>query len=346
MKITPIATGSGQPGTVLGNVEVGQSAGSDRKEAAKRAFRGEAPGTITEPVPQAEEPSLKKRVLKMITNKTPERYNENPAEIQPVATDISKNPENLNASAAPETAISDPQESEADANKPIAPQFAALARQKRALQVKERELAQREEALKTAKPEAGSPDLLAQLKADPLGVLEQAGVSYENLTEAILGGNNPQAAEIRALKAEVESLKKGVDTKFTERDTQAEKQVLSQMSKEAEHLASQGDTYELVRTTKSVPDVVDLIHRTWKKTGEVLDVPEAMRLVEDQLVEEILAVTKANKLQSKLGAPASQPQVQPAEKQFRTLTNRDGTSAQLSRRDRAMAAFHGQLKRE
>ena len=338
MKITPISSGSGQPGNMIGNVEVGSSPSPDRKAAAKKAFLGEKPEELTQVETPQPEPSLKKRVLKMITNATPERYNEVPTEA----------PADPAQAAEPEIAIpvpSEPSGDGVDATKPIAPQFAALARQKRALQVKERELAEREAALKST-PDKNGTDLIAQLKSDPLGVLQQAGVSYDDLTQAIMGGNNLQASEIRALKAEIEALKSGVDSKFTERDTQAEKQVLASMSKEAEYLASQGDTYELVRTTKSVPDVIDLIHRTWKKTGEVLDVPEAMKLVEEQLVEEILAVAKTNKLQSKLGAQNSKPQAQPQEKQMRTLTNRDGATAQISRRDRAMAAFHGQLKRE
>jgi hypothetical protein len=185
---------------------------------------------------------------------------------------------------------------------------------------------------------------MARLKAEPLSVLQEAGVTYDQLTEAILANQSGITPEILALKAEVKALKEGVDTKLTDRDTQVEQAVLAEMRRDVDRLSQEGDDYEMVRETRSQPDVVELIHRTWKETGEVLDVSEAMRLVEEDLINESLKIAKIKKVQSKL-MPATAPAQQQQPKAMKTLTNRDTAIPPLSRRARAIAAFNGTLKK-
>lgn len=224
-----------------------------------------------------------------------------------------------------------------EATGPLSPQFAALAKQRRSLQVKERELAEREKKL--SNPGQGSI-ALDRLKAEPLRVLLESGVTYEQLTEAILKDqSNP---EIRTLKDEFTSLKEGVNKQLTDRDQQAEQQVLQEMRREATNLVAQNDDFELIRGTESVPDVMQLIERTYRKTGEVLDVKEACQLVEDELFKETQKLAKLKKVQSQF-APVQQ-QLQP-QRGFRTLTNRDTANAPMSAKQRALAAFRGELTR-
>jgi hypothetical protein len=222
---------------------------------------------------------------------------------------------------------------------PLSPQLALLARQKRALQVKEREIANREKALSQNSGSSGIE--AARLKSDPLGVLLENGVTYEQLTEAIISGQGN--SEINALKAEIDSLRKGIDQKFTDNATQAEKQVLAEMRREADQLV-RDDQYEFVRETRSVPTVMQLIERTYRESGEVLDVSEALRLVEEELFKDAQRIANLKKMQSQMG-PVT-PQMQPQKRQtgMRTLTNRDTASVPLSAKARAMAAFYGTLK--
>ena len=226
--------------------------------------------------------------------------------------------------------------------RPLSPQYVALAKQRRALQ-QERQAFEREKA-KAIQPTATGVDL-ARIKSEPLRVLEEAGVSYDQLTEAILANPSQVTPEIRALQAEVKALKEGVDSQFTTRDQQAEQQVLAEMKREALSLASEGDTYEMVRETHSIPDVMKLIERTYREHGEILDVSEAMQLVEDELIKESLKIAQINKVQSRLAPPAPLPQPQNQRPGTRTLTNRDNTRALLGSRARAIAAFNGQLKK-
>ena len=139
------------------------------------------------------------------------------------------------------------------------------------------------------------------------------------------------------LREELRSVKEGVDKTLAERESAAEKQVMAQMSREIDKLTREGDTYETIRATKSQGDVLELIHRTWKDTGEVLSETEACELIEKQLVEELLPLTKLGKISGKL--PQSAPTL--PDKHTKTLTNRDTGRAPTSRRERALQAFYG-----
>lgn len=269
------------------------------------------------PIPQ------RVRALRMSTNATPGRE----AALED-AQGLSI-PDNVDsANATPE------------ATQPLSPQLAALARQKRALQVKEREIAEREKALTAQKPSDGSVIDVARLKSDPLGVLLDNGVTYDQLTQAVL--QSREGSELRQLKDQIKALEEGFDKKLTDRDSQAKQQALAEMRREAEVLAK-SDDFELVRETRSVPKAMELIEKTYDTTGEVMDVREALGLIEAELVKESLKLANLKKVQSQLAPqPAPQPQQR---QQMRTLTNRDTASVPMSARARALAAFNGTLKR-
>lgn len=227
-----------------------------------------------------------------------------------------------------------------EATQPISPQSAALAKHRRALQVKERELADREKAI-LEKSQGSDSIALARLKSEPLNVLLEAGVTYDQLTEAILASQGN--SEISALKAEINALKEGVDKRFVDSETQAEKQVLAEMQKEATQLVAQGDEFELVRETRSVPEVMRLIEMTYRETKEVLEVGEALKLVEEELFRRNQGLVKLKKMQGLFQPPAPQPQ--PRAQGMRTLTNKDTASVPADRKQRALSAFYGTLKK-
>ncbi len=228
-----------------------------------------------------------------------------------------------------------------EATQPLSPQLAALAKHKRALQVKERELQDREKALE-ARSQGSDHIPKARLKSETLKVLEEAGVTYDDLTEAILAGQgNP---EMRAMEAKIKALEEGVDKKFTEREAAAEQQVLAEMRSEATRLANNGDAFELVRETGSVPDVMRLIELTYRESGEVLDVSEAMQLVEDELLARNQKLLQLKKMQGFVNQQAPQA-AQPRQQGMRTLSNKHTASVPATAKERALAAFYGTLKK-
>lgn len=332
MKVSPVAQGSGVPA----GASVGQERmPADKIAAAKAIAEGRTPvrqsesDTYVDPLAR-----VAMKSIKMKTNVSPERYldAEMPAEGQPGAESAIPDA-NGTANAVTED------------TKPLSPQLAAIAKQRRALQVKERELADREKAFKEREnPQASSQDIIAKLKSDPLSVLQANGVTYDQLTEAILASQSGNTPDIRRLEAEQKALEERFDKKLSDREAAQETAVLAEMRREAELLIKEGDDFETVRATKSVDDAMDLIKRTYKSTGEVLDVTEALKLIEDELVNDILKVANLKKVQNKLRPPeVTVPQVQQSQnKLLRTLTNRDTSSVPLDRKARAMKAFYGQ----
>ena len=239
-------------------------------------------------------------------------------------------PLNDTATAAPED------------TQPLSPQFAALAKQRRALQVKEREIADKLKALEDrSATQAGGIDV-ARLKSDPLGVLLEQGVTYQQLTDAVPA--NRDGSQLQELKDQMKALEAGFDKKLTDREQQSEKAALAEMQREATQLIAAGDEYELVRETRRLPDVMTLIERTYRETGEVMQVRDALKLVEDELFKDSLRLAKLKKIQAQF-APAPEPQPQQTHRQMRTLTNRDTAQVPLSARARALAAFNGTLPR-
>lgn len=224
-----------------------------------------------------------------------------------------------------------------EATQPLSPQLALMAKQRRALQAKERELEAKRKAFESQSTGSAGIDV-SRLKSEPLRVLLENGVTYDQLTEAILA--NQGGSELDSLKAEFKALQQGLDQKFLDRDAQAEKQVLAEMRREADQLAK-SDDYELVRETRRIPDVMKLIERTYKETGEVLDVSEALGLVEAELLKDAQKLATLKKLQAQMPPLTQQPQQRPSG--MRTLTNRDTASVPFSAKQRALAAFYGTL---
>lgn len=332
MKVTPLA-GSG-----IGAVTSGTGTVSpDKREAAKQAFLGQtrtaiAPSdTPVDPTIQATERNIRK--IRMNTNASPDRIERE----LPVS-------EQESFEASTKSAIPDDgtQTVETEVTRPISPQFAELARQRRALQVKEREIAEKEKSLsEKAATSEGIPK--EQIKANPLKILMEAGVTYEQLTEAILADQSGINPEVQALKAKIDALEKGVESKFTERDTRAEQNAVAQIHRDVEVLVAEGDDFELIRGKNYQRKVTDLIHKQWKATGKVLDVQEAATLIEEELYKEATQYASFKKVQSKLTPAVETITEEP--NRLRTLTNRQTATPAVSARARALAAFNGTLKK-
>lgn len=258
--------------------------------------------------------------------------------MQTDVTPGAKNPPDVQELSIPDDSEEKPTAT-IEATEPLSPQFAALAKQRRALQQERRAFEDAKKA-QAASSQGSDQVALTRIKSEPLSVLTEAGVTYEQLTEAILANQgNP---EIHNLKAELTALKEGIDKKFVDKETQAEQQVLAEMRREAERECAQGDDFELVRETKSVPQVMKLIELTYRKTGEVLDVKEALKLVEEELFKRNQKLVTTKKLQGLFNKPAEPLQPQPRAQGMRTLTNKDTASVPLDRKQRALARFWGQ----
>lgn len=328
MKISPVAHGSGSPGQALGSVDIGRTASPMKLARAKAIANGQV---VTEEEQPQSEQKQNVRSIKMHTQRSTNReeYAQDPvlaaapAEVDPVSS----------ASVSSEAVVEE--------TKPLSPQFAALAKQKRAVQLERAQLEKEKAEFASKAPQVSAEELVKRLKSQPLSVLQEYDISYDQLTEALLSNEDGSSQKIRELEAKLSAVEQNLDKKFTERDSQSKQSALNEMRKEADMLAREGDTYELIRETGSAPKVIELIERTFDKSGEILDVAYAMQLVEDELLNENLKFAKLKKVQGKLTPEPPAQTLQTQQPQMRTLTNRDSATTQLSRRQRAMAAFAG-----
>jgi hypothetical protein len=224
---------------------------------------------------------------------------------------------------------------------PLSPQFAALARQRRALQVKEREIADREKALAAQPAQAGTVPL-EKLKSDPLGVLFGAGVTWDDLTKAITAHNpNLTPEKVQELvQQQVKAAQDQFKSELDQRDTVAKQQALREIKREAQALIAQGDDFEMIREMNKLDDVMGYIEAWYQKTGEILDTREALQDMEDLCLEDTLKTAGLKKVQAKLQPPAPTPQQRAP---MRTLSNRDTAQVPVDRKQRALAAFWNQL---
>ncbi len=348
MKMTPVAAGS--PRSV--NMNEGQSASPDRLARAKAISAGESPPQETVQKSgdmQADRAQESIKRIKMRTQRSTDRHQrieETPASV-PVSDEtapVSDIPDSIEQTAAV-----------TEASKPLSPQFAALAKQKREIQLERQKL----DADKAALAASQTNDLSgyvskADLKASPLKLLLAEGVTYDQLTEEILAqsSDNPNFSR---LEADIKTLKEGFENQtksMSEKEAAIEAQVRAQITRDAQTLISQGDDFEMIREAGYAPKITELIDKTFKKTGEIMDLAEAATLIENELLEESLKFARIKKVQSRLQpapTPAQQQQPpkqdRPGTKTMRTLTNRDGsTSLSMSKRERAIAAMEGRLK--
>lgn len=265
----------------------------------------------------------------------------------------------------PEQIPSKPQEDPA-----LTRQFTQLARQERALRAKaqqqdqafkarEAALAEREAKLQGQTPDMSNYIPKDRLRQDALSVLDEAGISYDQLTQDILTRQptDPRVnATISRLESKIAQLEKANETNektFAERQQEQYKAAVRQITSDAKSLVNSDPNFETIKATNSIRDVVELIEQTYAKDGVVLSVEEAAQEVEDYLVEEALKLTKIEKIKRQLAqsnastqTATQQTQAKPTQTQpqMKTLTNATASTRQLSAKERAILAFKGELK--
>lgn len=300
----------------------------------------------------------------------------NPSQVSPeelsVVSPPSKLVQNLDSegSNSPESSGEAPKKPE----DPLSSHYAQLARKERALRAKvqaqeqaykarELQLKAQEDALKAkeAQYSTGYVDK-SKLQQDTLSVLNELGISYDQLTNMVLNAPKPEElaqkqaydriqAEIKAIRDEQEQARQAVQ----DQQKQAYTQAVAQIRSDVKNLVNSDPEYSVIKSTNSVEDVVELIEKTFNKDGILLTVDEAAKEVEDFLTEEAERLYSIEKIQKRIEASRdknSQPQQQqqnsgqqtqkPQSLPSKTLTNSVTSSKRMSAKERAMAAFNGQ----
>lgn len=293
----------------------------------------------------------------------------NPSQVSPeemTAIKASSKPQETQKSEQKYTSETDskaPSEENKETKNPLSSQYAQLARKERAIRAEAQRLkaekeaiAAQEQAIKAKELEYQSKYINTEkLKADPLNTLNELGLTYQQLTDLMLAQGNPeqlaQAAEFKRIEAEIQKVREAQEAAIKaqeEAQQQSYKQALAQIRMDTKHLVSTDPSFEVIKATNSVNDVVDLIEKTFRDEGILLSVEEAAQEVEEFLTERAEKLAKLGKIQSRLTPKPSQSEQKQVDtqdvkqpQQMKTLTNAVGTSRPMTARERAIAAFKG-----
>lgn len=254
----------------------------------------------------------------------------------------------------------------------LSSKFAQLAKREKQIRIKAQ---QQEQAIKTrqsqidAEVEAKVQERLkareteyiskARLKSQTLDVLAEEGLSYDELTQQIIQqqsldpATRAYMAKLEAKLARLEEANTAGQKSVVEQQQQQYQAAVQQITKDVRNLVNTDPAFETTKTTDSVRDVVELIERNFKKTGEVMSVEDAAEQVENYLIDEVLKLTRIEKIKKRMNSastteassqmqtPKSQKQQQP----MKTLTNAVSSTRQLSAKERALLAFKGELNK-
>lgn len=255
----------------------------------------------------------------------------------------------------------------------LSTQHAILARKEKAFRAKvvaqEQTIRAREAQLLAKESEISSKstqDLSNYISKDKLkqnaySVLEELGISYDDISQQALSAQTPEAQSMQRMRDELKEELRQVREEqanarktFETQQTESYKQAINQIKTEVTELVNADPNFETIKATRSVNDVVDLIERTFKEDGTLLTVEQAAQAIEDYLVEEVEKISKIKKIQDRLKpaqqvakqyAQNTQRQQQAGDNQIKTLTNSMTNTKPLSARERAIMAMKGQLNK-
>ena len=240
----------------------------------------------------------------------------------------------------------------------FASKFAALTRKEKA--VREREAAikaqqaeleslkkQLEEQSGKLKSDEGS--LASRLKNEPLKVLSEMGLTFEDLSQIVLNEGNPtpemlikrtrqelEAAtksELEKTKQELEEFKKSLLEKEKQAEeakvNEAKTQYLTELTEFINETKNDSgdDKYELIKSNDSVQLVYDVVEAYYEETGKILSMQEAADHVEAELEERAKSILELKKFKQ-----ASKPIEQVEEKKETAPTLSNALASQSSQK--------------
>jgi len=198
----------------------------------------------------------------------------------------------------------------------------------------------------------------ASYRSNPLAALEDAGLSYKELTDFILNNNTVSTeSQIKALQDKISEVENARQRDHQEREEAAKRQaaerevqVIAEFKNEISNfISSKKDDYELTNLYESSDLVYDTVEAYFEKTSKVLSIPEACELVEKYLEKQVEKSLQTKKLGQRFQKPAEES-IAKSDPQAprRTLNNQNYTSSTPSlvspkvendRMSRALAAL-------
>ena len=273
---------------------------------------------------------------------------------------------NLEHQAA-EEATEEPKEDQGDSDQ-FSSKFAALSRKEKEIRARERniedKIAQFEakmaelEAAKQPKEEVKEElPLDYRLKRDPIGTLEELGLTYEQLTNIVLNdGKLPDETKINLLKEDIEKDYKSrfeeLESKLLEKERAEEEkkytEVIDNFKEDIQSQINSSEEYDLIKHQEAYDLVYDLIEEYYQENNKILEVKEAAEQVEAYLEQEVKFLmensSKVASWTSKTEEPPKQPRQSPTLSNSQAVPGEPKNGGKLLSREDSLRELSKQIK--
>lgn len=181
-----------------------------------------------------------------------------------------------------------------------ADRFAALAKKERSLQKQAADIKAREAKVKEW------DSLRSQVAANPVKAMEALGITYDQLTQFLLNGQQPTAdLQMKQVRDEVEALKKQQVEEKRRVQEQAKRQAEQEYQQTIQDFSSEikdfvvtnKDNYELTNMYQGDAIVYATIEQHFANTKKIMSIKEAADLVEGYFEEQVRAAQQTKKFQ-------------------------------------------------
>lgn len=177
----------------------------------------------------------------------------------------------------------------------LASRFAALSRRDKELRERENALKAQEATVKATQEQIQAIADLKELgKENPMAVMEEYGITFDQLTQFILndGKKTPEeqiaelSAQVEELKKTPEQIRKEIEEKELERQkSQVETRIDFAKSQLNSFIDSQSEQFPLLVAQKAHDRVWNVVEEYFYETSTLIDFAQAAQAVEDELID-------------------------------------------------------------
>lgn len=219
---------------------------------------------------------------------------------------------------------------------PLAAQYADLARREAKLQRRDMEIDQREKAIQER--ETGAADLRKLFQEDPAAALEKTGITFADLTRAILSKDDDKGQQNHSrLERDLKELREAQDA--LKREREEEKKAVAQQSREAEvkQLLDKGENFPLSRFhgQDAISFALQVQDIAEQEQGVKPPLDSVLQQVEGYYQEQASKLFQLPKVRQSLNIPdgpqQSSPEAQGAGKDQQQQTAAQATAQQVTK---------------
>lgn len=297
-------------------------------------------------------PSIKP-ITAPVTSLTAQTQPKRIVTITPDQTPVTPEPAKTVTAAPVTTGQPDSSEgTESEASKLLSPEHSALARKEKAIRDREKDVQAKEAAI-DARIKAAIDEALGgyktRLKSSPLDVLNEEGLTYDQLVEQAVNQPDPETRNLQSKLSQLEQTVTKQQEDIQNREKAQRDSAINQIRHNVKSLVDTDESYETIKGTENYEDVVSKIVETFDTSGILMSVEEAAKQVEEELFQEAVKISSLGKvskhMQAKLTPQLVEDQTkQPStqQPQIKTLTNSMTNTKPMTARERALARFHGE----